>query len=1392
LTAASSGRLVGDIRVFRADGELAIEIIGFQCQAVPRVRRRETTPIEKCFLVTRWRFKPLPNSAPFAVPAGDFDLTELFRAAEAAGEQPGHDATSEWVERGVQYGNRLTLAYIAEGLRARGFRLQAGDRVEPADLVSSGKLVDRLRPHFERCARFLFETHGIAELAGPRWHLSRAVESVNLDRLWSEALADHLEGYRQYRLVEVCGSRLKEVWSGALDPLELLFSSECLDLLEHGYQNSTTSRNANLFIQQLIARVVAVMPENRPIRVLEVGAGTAGTAVYAAPVLPPHRSEYWFTDISPFFMARAEDKLRRYDFVRYQSLDIEQPLAEQKIPEGIFDVVIASHVLHATHSVESAMRRCREALVDGGILIATELCRTPPVLELVFGMTQGWWYFREDPARSDSPHLPRHKWLSILERAGFEQSCASGTDQDRQIVLAGRNPRRSHRVAPPPMVTEALPPEKKWIIFADRGGCAAPLVARLRERGLRCIEVLCGNHGDPGVRDQIRIDPADDQAIVRVQDTCRLEFSGDYSIVYLWALDVPARDEPSEGDIEAAETLACHCAMDVLRAFGSEGSLAPRRLILVTRGAQVVSSENDSAAYLQSPLLGLARVAANELTALRIRMVDLDPAGEDSADTLWAELVADDHEEEVAWRGPQRFIPRLEFKAPAAALDPNPRAHGTVPFKLAVQQLGNLNSLELREIPTLSPRPDEIQIDIHWAPLNFKDIIWALSRNAIAEHVELGMECAGIVREVGESVENFQVGDRIVCCGSGCIRSRINVHAERAAKVPEGLSMLAAVSMPVAFITADYALRKVGRLREGERVLIHSAAGGVGLAAVQIARQVGAEIYATASSALKRDLLAKLGAKHVMDSRTLDFADEIRNETNGEGIDVVLNSLAGQAMIRSLATLRPYGRFLELGKRDFLENTKIGLWPLRNNVSYHAIDVEPFLSGPPHSGVLSPANIMAMAAEGLLSPLPVDVFPVARATDAFRFMAQGSHVGKVVLDMTQHDRQIRREPRPVQLRPTATYLVTGGLGGIGLVVARWLVEHGAKHLMLVSRSGPQTDAAREFAAEMEQHGVETRIRQCDVGDFAQLQAVFSEINDQMPELAGVFHLAMVLDDSALVNMNRSRFRRVMHPKFRGACNLHRLCRNIPLDLFVLFSSASASNGIPGQSNYAAANAGLDGLARFRREIGLPASSIAWGVLGDTGYAASRPEILQHLRRNGYYEIGLADFRKALELALGADEPVQGVARVDWHREVRMLRARGNRQTLLSALADVQDAETAAAPGLARETILAAAPDQRARLIHDLLRDPMAAVLGTGADKILSDKPLTDLGFDSLMAIELAGQVESQTGVTLPLRALGEDVTLARLSELLARALSGSNDAPTGQPDPVAEHPRVNT
>ncbi|MCP5110725.1 MAG: SDR family NAD(P)-dependent oxidoreductase, partial [bacterium] len=485
--------------------------------------------------------------------------------------------------------------------------------------------------------------------------------------------------------------------------------------------------------------------------------------------------------------------------------------------------------------------------------------------------------------------------------------------------------------------------------------------------------------------------------------------------------------------------------------------------------------------------------------------------------------------------------------------------------------------LYLRGFPQRMPGQGEVAIRVKATGLNFHDIMTAmglLPDEALEvgfAGATLGMECAGEVTAVGPGVNEFKIGDWVIAFAPSCFSSHIIANTATVAPMPAPMSFAEAATIPTVFFTAFYALERLAQLEEGERVVIHGAAGGVGLAAIQIAKRRGAEVFATAGTDEKRDFVRMMGADHVFNSRSLAFVDEIMKLTDGEGVDVVLNSLAGEAIYKSLILLKPFGRFLELGKRDFYANSKLGLRPFRNNISYFAIDADQFMVERPALANKIFRQVLDLFHEGVLHPLVHRTFPISRVADAFRHMQQSKHIGKIVVDMEADCGEVAvSEKRRLPLREDGTYLVTGGLSGFGLASAQWLVEKGARNLILVGRSGAATAAARAGVATMEAAGAKIVVAKADVSREDDLRRVLTAASEELPPLRGVLHAAMVLDDVALANLEPDQWWRVLEPKMLGAWNLHRLTLKLPLDFFVLYSSGATMIGNPGQGNYVAA------------------------------------------------------------------------------------------------------------------------------------------------------------------------------------------------------------------------------
>lgn len=913
-----------------------------------------------------------------------------------------------------------------------------------------------------------------------------------------------------------------------------------------------------------------------------------------------------------------------------------------------------------------------------------------------------------------------------------------------------------------------------WLLFAGTD-VERDLTTWLTSQGERVIVVTQGDTYRQIKPDRYELDPIDDGAyIALLRDVCGPEYPSCRGVIYAWSTNISADNAVA---LKTAEELGCASVVALVRALGETGWPEMPRLWLLTRGAQMVSEAPGPVAAAQALAWGLGRVVAVEHPELRCTLIDLSPAGaqgegQQLVDEIWSGVAALTASQ-VALRGAERCVARLaRLKAPVAA--EAPATTTTEVYRLVAATPGSLESLRPRAMGRTTPGPNEIEVRIEAAGLNFLDVLKALGIYPGFEpspEVTLGAECAGTVVAVGAGVSEFAPGDSVVVLTPSYIRTSLisaftTVPAAFAVHRPAQLSAEQASGLPVVLLTAYYALHELGRLRRGERVLIHSAAGGVGLAAIELCRRAGAEIFATAGSPEKRDYLRSLGIEHVFDSRSLDFAGQILAQTGGCGVDIVLNSLTGEAIQCSLAALASRGRFLEIGKRDIYDNSRIGLEPFKKNLSYFAIDLARLTEEEPEYVAGLFREVMALVAAGELAPLPVQTFPLEEAAEAFRTMAQARHIGKVVLSIPEQPlaaEALLNSP----IRSDATYLVSGGLGGLGLEVARWLVQRGARHLALLGRSAPSAPALAALA-DLESAGARVITLAADVADAAQLGQAIETIAQTMPPLRGVIHAAGVLADATVAELDRERLHRALAPKVMGGWNLHILTRELPLDFFVLFSSASALLGLAGQANYAAANAFLDGLAGQRRTEGLPALSINWGPWAAIGLAAAQDNRGARLANHGLGSLTPAEGIDALDLLLSTDATQACVMRLDANRWAAY--EPGASALLVLLCSDAEDTTPSAAPQRQslRETLLAVEPGRRRRtLLEDAVCAQLAQVLRIAPEKIDRQRPLKATGLDSLMALELRSRLEAETGLTLSATIAWNYPTIAIMAEFLA-------------------------
>nr|AIE12089.1 putative cis-AT type polyketide synthase module A5A [uncultured bacterium] len=800
-----------------------------------------------------------------------------------------------------------------------------------------------------------------------------------------------------------------------------------------------------------------------------------------------------------------------------------------------------------------------------------------------------------------------------------------------------------------------------------------------------------------------------------------------------------------------------HLLQALLNAAASAKLSSLPRMWWVT-GEALSTSPAESPSLGTAPLWGLGRVWQQEHPEWRAVLVDLGETQQSDAslETLWQLLGESPVESQVAIRGEQRYGARL-VRAPSASATGLSVREGES-YQLVSRDKGSLQTLALVPSSPRAPEAGEVQVEVGASGLNFRDVLNALGMYPDPD-APLGGEFGGRVTAVGEGVSHLSLGDAVMGLAAASFSRFVTVDARLVVRQPAGLTPVQASGIPVAFLTAWYALRELAELKEGERILIHAVAGGVGMAAVQLAQLWGAEVYGTASPP-KWEVARQMGVQQLGNSRTLDFADQFREATGGRGVDVVLNALAGDFVAASLSLLSQGGRFIEMGKRDLQSADSVAA--SHPGVHYRPFDLMEAGFDRIHQML---AELTALFESGALRPLPVRTFPLTQAEEAFRFMAQAKHVGKLVLLPPA----LSAKPAS-PIRSDSTVLITGGWGALGLHIARWLAqEHNVAHLVLLDRSEPSPESLAAVEA-LRAHGAEVTLAQADVSDAARLGTVFSELPAH-PPLRGVVHAAGVLDDGLLSQQDGRRFAAVMAPKVDGAWHLHELTRDGDLDFFVMFSSAASLLGAPGQGNYASANAFMDALAHQRRYRGLPALSVNWGPWAEGGMAARLNSADQaRLARQGLGTITTAEGLALLGEALSRPEAQLAVLPLN----VAVARKAFTADTLPSMLKELvvsvpasrRDHESSARASLVAH-LQGLPQEEQLPALQSALRSQAAKVLAlSSTDDVPLDRSLSELGLDSLMAVELCNAISTLVGENLPATLLFDHPTVGSLAQHL--------------------------
>lgn len=1337
--------IIADIKVYDDGGNLVGEIYGFRAD---RVEQSKLDELEKCIYEASWKPLRLKDTRI----EGDANIPDPGELVKAAVD--GLDKL--YAARGLanHYGKflpameELSRQFIINAYLDLGWSPKIGDIITVERHMRDLSIADQHRKLVFGQLTALCQGGVLKPVGESEWEVIELPMHEEALK-WIDRLAKQMPEFAsEAELQRLAGPNLAGVLCGEMDPLEVLFPGGSSRVMERFYREGADFPVINEQIRKALVKALENLPLRRAIRVLEVGAGTGSLTSQILAAFPSDRTEYFFTDNGPTFLQAAQERFEGdFPFVEYKTFDCEKAPELQGFEPHYFDIVLASNVIHATSDLKVTLNNLRRCLAPNGILMFLEVTWSRASLDNVFGLLPGWWRFSDTDLRKRSALLTRSQWEKLLADLEFRNvtsfTSSPKLEEDQQACLVARAPEPVF-LKPQEDAVDDIPGDSAQdiaqsevvVVTSDATGIASLLKDRLKSENLEVVIVQ-------GTMASL------DEALDKLAEAGRSV----RAIMHTLSLDHPKASQLDLSSLDRAQDTGVRFARQLVKGLASREWVKKPRVLFLTRGAMPVIRGEGLPGLASAPLTGLLRVANNEQPDFTWTQIDLDPNKNNfEIDDLADEIREVTREHEIGFRGNGRYVRRIQRIKPDELL-PRTRnavqADGSVlPYRLQIDKPGILTNLSLNETFRRDPGAEEIEVVVRAGGINFRDVMKALGIYP-GQPVDLkwfGDDFSGTVVKVGSAIKDLKPGDHVVGMAPYCFRSYVTVHRNMVFRKPDTMSFVEAATLPTVFLTSHYAICELARMEKGESILIHAGTGGVGQAAIQIARHLGLTIFSTAGSPEKRRLLEDMGVDHVLDSRSLQFADEIMAITGGEGVDAVLNSLAGDFIPKNFSVLKTFGRYMEIGKVDVYGNSKIGLEPLRNNVSFFVIDLAQHLQSKPAYIARMFSELEAKFYDGSYVPLPLKAFPITGVVDAFRYMAAGKHVGKNVLDFDLPEIQIGQPTEEGhRFRPDGTYLITGGAGGFGLELTDWMSRNGARHFALMSRSGPNEESLVKIEA-LRAAGIHITDARGDVTSRSDVDRVIEEIQKTKASLIGVIHGAMVLDDEFILELDDERFDRVLLPKMLGAWNLHAATLNIPLEHFISFSSFSAVIGAVKQSNYNAGNVFLDQLSHHRRSLGLPALTFNWGAIEGAGFVARNEKTQQYLEKVGLGATNVEETLYLFSLGVPSNAAQLGTARCDWQALARFSPSVSGSNMFLSV---VPRSNSGGGDSMAAR-ILEAPAEKRLALVEDLIAAQVGAVLGTDAARLDKDTPLTNLGLDSLMAIELVNRIEEKLGMSMPM------------------------------------------
>ncbi|KAL4973041.1 hypothetical protein BDW66DRAFT_169023 [Aspergillus desertorum] len=1216
--------------------------------------------------------------------------------------------------------------------------------IEPGSLVETNRALDAMTIHFAQNAIREVSLNDIQETYLQRyfqWMGNLADETPDTSLLSNKPEDLGIIG----EAISVLGPHLPDILTGKTSALSLLRTNNLLSRVYTEWCSSRVYPQMGAFCREL-GRF------NPEMRVLEIGAGTGSATLPILEALNGSNGRllqrYDFTDVSPGFFEPAKERLGALaNVVEFRVLDAGRNALEQGFEEGSYDLIVACNVIHATPRIDETLRNIRPLLKPGGKFMLMEVSHYTHFGNFVFGLFEGWWS-GYDEGRTLSPILTSSEWYQRLEKAGFAHAEKVFVD---------------------------YPPEEggNLSVFIS----TAPFAKRNRSFP---VHLLTAPNAANAREDQV-------QALQQVCQT---------------SVALRPITSPSEPDgvvvmlPELAKLLCAEPEEDVWMSF-KDWIWKSRAVLFVSNCTMKDPSEAETGLWT-----GFARTMRLEYPNLRQVVLDIQtptvPVMNKLAEVLPTILnspsfdldrPASEVENEFTEKNGQLFVTRYIYRPDISRdvdLTSRQAAPERVPFvgtgRILTAELGVPGLLEsIRwkddiECPPLGP--DDVRFELCGASINFKDVLIAAGQ--LEGITEMRNDCSGVVVQVGENMKHrFKPGDRVCALYSRSYTNYPLVHGDCCQIIPDSLSFAEGASLPIVWATVYYGLVDKGALSKGDRILIHSAAGAVGQAAIMLAQHLGAEVFATVGSDAKRELLhTKYGVPHdhIFSSRTTAFYSGIMEYTGGYGVDVVLNSLSGEMFRESCNLMASFGRFVEIGRKDLMDDALMPMEFLLRNITFSYVDLTAIIEQRKPLARRLLRDVADLAAAGSIRPVTLTTMPISDIETAFRQIQAGKHTGKIILTVEENQEvpAVPSMPAQARLHEDASYIVVGGLGGLGRCLTSWLAEHGAKHIVALSRSGAKDADSRAFVEAIRRRGVNLIAPHCDVVSPAAVAVMAQGLERSgLPPVRGVINSAMVLRDTLFDGMTVDDWRTVLASKVRGSQNLHATFK--ALDFFIMMSSIVTVRGNYGQSNYSAACSFQDTFVRYMVQQGEPAFSINIGPIRDVGYVSENPEVAETLRRNGLGSISVSDVLVVLNHAImnaRNTDPTSCVASIGLIDN----EAENGRDFLTTDRRFAQlvkhegGTQKSAGESVDAITLLSAATqlDEAVEIVTNAILNQLSKLIATPVETLSPAQSLDSYGVDSLVAVELRNWIGAYLQANVQLMAIRGAGSISQLAAVVAK------------------------